>query len=174
MSYKYCSSKHVYDESLSECPYCQDITDYKNKTSSAILSKKTERINYYEEAPLKTKDTDYSSLVTGWLVVVDGLGFGSDLPIRHGLNKIGRVAGDIVINFGDESISREKHAFLAYDQEEKIFVIFSGEGRNLLKVNNNLVLDSKVLVAYDEIKIGSTTLLFKPFCNEVFNWSFLE
>lgn len=172
MGYKYCSNRHVYDPELSTCPYCHNQAETSMDSTNSI--KKTERINFYQGSFLESQAVNNSRFVTGWLVVIDGYGYGSDLPISHGLNSIGRLTGDIVINFGDETISREKHAFLAYDQEENIFIISLGEGRNLLKVNKCLVMSSQKLEIYDQIQLGATTLLFIPFCNEFFNWQFLK
>lgn len=107
----------------------------------------------------------------GWLVVINGNGRGRDLRIPLGQSKIGRERGDIVLNFGDTSISREKHAMLAYDPQENIFFIACGDGRNPTKVNGKMLMNTKMLNPFDRIRFGNTDLLFVPLCGDHFNWA---
>jgi hypothetical protein len=109
--------------------------------------------------------------VAGWLVVINGNGRGHDLRIPLGQSKVGRTRGDIVLNFGDTTISNEKHAMLAYDPDENIFFIAGGEGRNLVKVNGKTIMNRKVLNPFDRIRVGQTDLLFVPLCGDNFNWA---
>lgn len=108
--------------------------------------------------------------VVGWLVVIEGEGQGHDLRITPGMNSIGRNEGDILLNFGESSVSREKHAYVAYDADENNFVIAHGEGKNLTKVNGKMIMGTQVLNPYDRIKIGKTELLFIPLCGDSFVW----
>src|SRR5262249_15630499 len=60
-------------------------------------------------------DTD-ADPVAGWLVVVKGPGRGGFRPVYIGMNSIGREVNQrISLSFGDDMISREEHAFIAYD-----------------------------------------------------------
>lgn len=109
--------------------------------------------------------------VVAWLVVINGKGLGKDLRIVPGMNHIGRDKGEILLNFGDESISREKHARLAYDSEESLFLLAHLEGRNLTKVNGKTVMDTYELQAYDQITMGQTQMVFVPLCGQDFSWT---
>ncbi len=108
--------------------------------------------------------------VVGWLVCVKGPNYGEDFRIHAGYNYIGRATGDICIH-GDDKISREGHAMIAYDSGEVAYYFGPAGGRNLVKVNNKTVLNAVEIHAYDTISIGpNTTLLFIPLCGERFNW----
>lgn len=153
------SGTHVYDSSKHKtCPFCKP-SQQKGKTSATTV------IVGSDSSSMST-----SSPAVAWLVIVKGKGQGQDLRVSSGMNKIGREAGDITLPFGDKTISREKHAFLAYDPDENFFLIQHGEGRNPLKVNGKMVMTSQGLSPFDRIKLGKTELLFVPLCNEVFNW----
>src|SRR5581483_10135050 len=58
--------------------------------------------------------------VAGWVVVVKGPGRGNFCPVYVGMNSVGRDPGQrISLSFGDELISREEHAFITYDEEQR-------------------------------------------------------
>ena len=110
--------------------------------------------------------------VAGWLVVVKGPGRGGFCPIFVGMNSIGRDIGQrISLNFGDDMISREQHAFIAYDEEAGRFYLQHGGKANLVRLGGRLVLSPTDLRPYDLIRIGKTTLRFIPFCGSDFTWS---
>src|SRR5215475_7246951 len=110
--------------------------------------------------------------VAGWLVVVKGPGRGGFRPIFVGMNSIGRDIGQrISLNFGDDMISREQHAFIAYDEEAGRFYLQHGGKANLVRLGGRLVLSPTDLRPYDLIRIGKTTLQFIPFCGSDFTWS---
>ncbi len=111
-----------------------------------------------------------SGFVVGWLVCIGGPARGSDYRIRPGYNYIGRDSGDIAIR-GDQQISRQNHAMIAYDEGERAFYIGPSAGRNLIKVNNKAVLSPVDLNNFDIISIGSTKLLFVALCGEQFSWN---
>lgn len=110
--------------------------------------------------------------VVGWLVCCEGSEKGRDYRLHDGNNYIGRSARmDVCIN-GDEQISRENNAWIAYDTVNKQFLFGGGAGRNLVYLNNKPIVggQSNILQAYDRIKVGGTTLLFIPMCGEQFDW----
>jgi hypothetical protein len=109
--------------------------------------------------------------VAGWLVVVKGPGRGGFCPIYIGMNSVGRDAGQrISLNFGDEMISREEHAFIAYDEEARRFYLQHGGKANLVRLGGRPVLSPTELQPYDLIRIGKTTLRFIPLCGPDFAW----
>jgi len=109
--------------------------------------------------------------VVAWLVIVQGPGKGTSVQVGYGWNTIGREASNrIVIDFGDTSISGEKHARILYDSDEREFQIEHKEGINATKVNGKTITNS-ALKAGDLIKIGSTIMRFVPFCSADFDWS---
>jgi len=112
------------------------------------------------------------SPVTGWLVIVEGKGKGDSLPIRYGLHRIGRSrTQEICLKFGDDKISRENHASVEYDPQEKKF--FLSKGSNLVYLNGKRVGQGaeREIVSGDEIKLsGETTLRFIALCGVGFDW----
>lgn len=114
--------------------------------------------------------------VTGWLVCIDGPKKGQDYRLHDGYNTIGRGDSNDVVIKGDEQITREKQAYITYDAQNRAFYFMAGEGRNNLYVNNQLALKGAaiMLVAYDVIRMGNSSLLFIPMCGQQFDWADLE
>ena len=112
-----------------------------------------------------------SEPVVGWLVVVDGPGRGQSLTLGYGVNSIGRSPSERVsLDFGDEEISREKHALLTYDPKGRKFYIQHGGGINLTYIGNDPVLQTIELKGGEHILIGKSELAFVPFCGPNFEW----
>lgn len=124
------------------------------------------------EAKDKIQDSFEQNIepAVGWLIVINGPGKGHDLKVLTGMNHIGREVGEIQLNFGDPSISRERHAMLAYDFDEKCFLLAHQEGRNLTKINGKTLMGTHELQPYDRIRMGKTEMLFIPLCGEQFAW----
>jgi hypothetical protein len=107
----------------------------------------------------------------GWLVIVAGPGQGNVLQIGIGTNTIGRDHSErIVIDFGDEHISRTGHTIVTYDPKSRKFFIQHGGGKNLTYMNEAPVLAPTELPASASIQVGETTLRFSPFCGDDFDW----
>lgn len=109
--------------------------------------------------------------VAGWVVVVKGPGRGGFRAIYVGMNSVGRDPGQRVsLDFGDESISREEHAFITYDEEQRVFYLQHGGKSNLVRLGAQPVLSPTELRANDQIRIGRTILRFVPCCGPDFSW----
>lgn len=109
--------------------------------------------------------------VVGWLVVVSGPGRGQALSLSYGVNSIGRSSSErVCLDFGDEEISRQKHALLTYDPKGKKFYLQNGEGVNLTYVGDNPVLQTTELKGGEIISLGKTELCFVAFCGPHFDW----
>ncbi len=120
-----------------------------------------------------TPDLAKGAPVVGWLVVVQGPGKGSFRPVFPGSNTIGRLTTQrIPIDFGDDSISGEKQAFLVYDGRKRQFQLVPNlEKSNLVHLNDAAVLSNTEIKAKDRLTVGQTTLLFVPLCGEDFDWA---
>jgi hypothetical protein len=113
-----------------------------------------------------------SDPVAGWVVVVKGPGKGNFCPVFVGMNSVGRDASQRVsLSFGDDAISREEHAFITYDEEQRCFYLQHGGKSNLVRLGAQPVLSPTELKPYDLIRIGRTTLLFVPCCGPDFSWT---
>lgn len=110
------------------------------------------------------------SPVAGWLVCIDGPAKGTDYRVRAGYNYIGRAEHMDIRVTGDNQIGRERHAMIAYDQEEKVFFFGPADGKSIVRLNGKMVMVPSEIHAYDVITIGTTKLMFVPLCGERFNW----
>lgn len=119
----------------------------------------------------KAADGSYE-LTAGWLVIIEGPGRGVSLEIYFGMNSVGRAPNQrIPLDFGDEAISRESHAFIVYDEMQHDFYVQHGGKANLVRHNGKPVLSPMELNHGDIIDIGATKLMFIPLCTETFNWT---
>ena len=114
-------------------------------------------------------DGDINEPVVGWLVCIEGPARGTDYRLHAGYNYIGRESGDVRIR-GDQQISRQNHAMVAYDSGEHLYFVGPSAGRNLIKVNGRAVLQAIEIQNYDIISIGTTKLIFVGLCGEKFSW----
>ena len=107
----------------------------------------------------------------GWMVVMSGPGRGASFTLTAGASKIGRGEDQAIrLDFGDTSISRDNHAAVAYDGEQRSFFIGHGGKANLVRLNDMPVLSTEPMTDGDEIRIGETTLRFVAFCGPDFTW----
>ena len=194
-----CSQYYDENINKDGCPYCTvKITGgqgFFSKNTDSNSSDKTEvwndqeteltngpeiytqqkQTNVKEDATVmvrhNTKANNINQLLVGWLVVIKGKGRGEDLRVLMGQNSIGRNENNIIsINFGDTSISREKHAFIIYDPKHKKFMFKSGEGQNISYLNDEGVYSPMPIKNGDIIEIGETKLKFVQFVNNNFDW----
>jgi hypothetical protein len=130
----------------------------------------SERVGQPKTQYMRSDDID-ADPVAGWLVVVKGPGRGGYRPIFVGMNSVGREANQrISLSFGDDMISREEHAFIAYDEEARRFYLQHGGKANLVRLGGRPVLSPTELQPYDLIRNGKTTLRFIPLCGPEFSW----
>ena len=108
--------------------------------------------------------------ITGWLVCVGGENKGADYHIWARINTIGRGEDNDVCIKGDTSISREKHAKLAYDPRHNVYTLIPGENINNIYLNDEPVYTSVQVSAYDKIDMGESQFIFVPLCGERFRW----
>lgn len=108
--------------------------------------------------------------VVGWLVCVEGPMKGTDYRIHAGYNYIGREIGDIHIH-GDNQISRQNHAMIAYDSNDHAYYFGPSGGRNLIRVNGKTILNAVEVQNYDIFTIGTSKLMFVGLCGPHFDWN---
>ncbi len=71
---------------------------------------------------------------------------------------------------GDESVSRDKHASVAYDPRQRAFWLLPGEASGLVYLNEQLVNTPTKLTSRDIVEVGKSKLMFWPFCDDKFHW----
>lgn len=108
--------------------------------------------------------------VVGWLIGLNGEGYGESFKLVTGKNFIGRDKSMDVVLRGDNSVSRQKHAILIFEPKAKIFLVQPGESRELFYLNDEVVLNNQQLKKGDILCIGETKLMFIPLCGEDFDW----
>jgi len=120
------------------------------------------------EAPDAVRDP-----VTAFLVVVSGPGTGRFVPLGAGLNSIGRAEDErVALPFGDTMISGRDHVRILYDDEARVFLIVPGSGKNLTRVNGQVVAMPMPLQHHATIQLSKTTSArFVAFCGAEFDWS---
>jgi hypothetical protein len=74
------------------------------------------------------------------------------------------------LDFGDEEISRQRHALVTYDPKGKKFYLQNGEGVNLTYIAETPVLQTTELKGGEIISLGKTELHFVTFCGQNFDW----
>lgn len=142
---------------------------------------KTRMLGFHTQAPgsnlFDEEQTANASpqFPAGFLVVVDGPGRGAFFAVSTRVSSIGRAPDqDISLDFGDESISREGHASVVYDDEQNRFFLGQGNKANVVRRNDAPVLMTEELSHNDTIRIGKTSLRFHAFCGADFTWSDAE
>lgn len=148
---------------LEEPPRFNDSSD-REETTTRLLS----------ESPAKSDDTAAAvpdDPVAGFLVIVAGPGRGAVYHVGYGMNAVGRdESAGIMLNHGDERISRRKHCVVTFEPLSSKFYVQPGEGRNLAYLDGEPVLAPSGLNAGQHLKVGDTELRFVPFCGEEFSW----
>lgn len=109
--------------------------------------------------------------VVGWLVCVGGKHIGKDFKIIAGKNSIGRNGGNDITLESEESVSREKHAWIIYEPRKREFFAKPGESSGLTYLNDENIFDAKKLSHGDILEFGDTKFIFIPLCGESFSWS---
>jgi hypothetical protein len=123
-----------------------------------------------EEAPTAAKRLTVKYPV-GWIIVLDGPGRGHGFSLTSGMSNIGRGEDqEIQLDFGDNAISRNNHAAIAYDPDTHDFYLGHGGKANLVKLNGKPVVSTEQMASGDKILIGETTLQFIGLCSADFNW----
>ncbi|MDM8543159.1 FHA domain-containing protein [Desulfococcaceae bacterium HSG9] len=109
--------------------------------------------------------------IVGWLVVISGPGQGKAIELGYGMNEIGRSPEvRVSLNFGDDEISRKRHAMLTYDPKGRKFYIQHGGGANLTYLDDTPLLDIRMLTGGETIELGKTVLKFVALCGADFDW----
>ena len=109
-----------------------------------------------------------TSLVTGWIVCIEGPLKGRDFRICHGMNWVGlNMDSDICLS-GASEVSLNKHCSIVYDIKSNQFFIFAKNG--IVFLGDELAREPKMLSAGDMIGIGNCKFEFIPFCREGRLW----
>lgn len=200
MEMRKCEKGHYYDASVhSDCPYCDEAGMGNVGMTMALTSagsdagrtmpltsalgtgadsgmtrplfESVQQSNNNEGRTVALIKHDMGiDPVVGWMVCVSGKEKGRDYRIHSDNNYVGRSEKMDICIRGDETISRENQAVIAYDAADKTYYFSPGDGRSIVRVNDKAVFQTTELKAYDRVTIGKTVLLFMPLCGEKFEW----
>lgn len=59
---------------------------------------------------------------------------------------------------------------IVYEPKKRVFYIKSGESSGLTYVNDEIVMETKQLEAWDKITLGDSDFLLIPLCCDRFSW----
>ena len=130
--------------------------------STAPQSESFGETKAYDEANLGFVPT------VGWVICIRGPHKGKDFRLVTGYNKIGRSREMAICLPGDDQITRESHAIIAYEPQSRKF--FAAGDKNMIYLNGSFMMGMQELHANDVIKVGASELMFVPLCGELFNW----
>lgn len=161
-----CKNGHVYPKRLGRsCPYCGMMADSDDGSSNVPRSAgEVEALLLYEKI----------SPVCGWLACIDGPRQGMSFTLHSGKNFIGRSDDMDVRLPGDDAVARSNHAVIAYDPKNRTFMLLPGSSEGLVYLNGEAVYEARRLTDMGLIKLGRTSLLFRPLCGDNFNWQLDE
>ncbi|MEM7731941.1 MAG: FHA domain-containing protein [Pseudomonadota bacterium] len=142
-----------------------------------IGRKKTRIMGFCEDAPADLFDMTGNDAApglefpVGWIVIMKGPGRGTAFVLQNPVSSIGRGADQtITLNFGDDTISRQNHAAVAYDDHMNACFLGFGGKANLVRLNGRPVLGTEQLTHGDVIRVGQTDLKFIGLCGPDFSW----
>jgi len=108
--------------------------------------------------------------VVGWLVCIRGEYIGQSFNLKAGTNFIGRALTMDVPLAKDTKVSRDKHAIIIYEPQNRVFFVQPGESRGLTYLNGELLLAYRPLNNGEKVAVGNSEFIFIPFCGENFAW----
>ena len=104
-------------------------------------------------------------------MIAEGPGRGASFTLTAGLSTIGRGEDQAIrLDFGDTAISRDCHAAIVYDPEDRRTLIGHGGRSNIVRLNGAPLLAREELASGDVIRLGRTTLRYIGLCGAHFDW----
>ncbi len=189
MALRECENGHLYDPNQYQaCPYCGNNMNMVEYGGSSNIGKTVgmgmspevgatvapASYNMRDDGIGKTVGLLKKSMkiepVVGWLVCIEGKDKGKDYRIEAKNNTIGRSESMDICISGDDTISRENHARLAYDVKHNAFHLVPAESTNSIYLNDEPVYIPTKLNEDDVIEFGESKFVFIPFCDDKFNW----
>lgn len=157
-----CRQGHFYDPGKYQaCPWCAPVMP--------VVSPRTEYPQ--PQGRVAATSSDLKDAVTGWLVCLEGPHRGFDFRLHSAKNVIGRSGGMDICLAADETVSPEHHAAVVFDPKKEIFWLLPGAAVTPVLVNGQAVQSPVTLNPDDVIELGSSKLVFVPFCGGKYSWT---
>ena len=140
------------------------------KKASANSEGKT--MSYFDSAKKTSgkEENRHIDPVAGWLVCIAGAHFGASFNISAGMNSIGRSDSNRIVLDMDNSVSRDKHAFVTYEPRKRRFFVKPGDSSGLTYVNDEYITETIEIKAMDVVELGNSKFILVPLCGENFTW----
>jgi uncharacterized membrane protein YhaH (DUF805 family) len=110
--------------------------------------------------PVGIQPTGNFNPLVGWLVVIEGSQVGKEYRIRAQGNRFGRDS-EMEFAIDDAGVLRT-HASIVFEPANIQYTIVPLAGA--VEVNGQVASKSTILVAWDRLRVGATTLIFIPLC----------
>ncbi len=157
----------AFDDEITPTVPSKDVSRYTNASATGTNS-------YFEDDDERTVSASMKKKgmnpIVGWLVALNGDNKGQDYRIHEEKNYIGRNPNSDICIRGDQAISKENHACIAYETKHKKFFFIPGNSRNIAYINENAIFTTTELKPYDIIELGVTKFVFVAFCGDKFDW----
>ena len=191
MTKKECGNGHIYDADIhASCPYCKNPkntivfpSDPKALSGDPLAAGETITPGHpllsvmaaEPGAPAEETLSVYQAMrgldpVAAWLVGVGGAAVGRAWELKARNNRLGRSEAMDVQLKDDRTVSWEDYAGIDYDRMHDTFTLIPGRFLNTMYCNGEAVYSARPLQAYDRLLLGTTEMMFIPFCGESFRW----
>lgn len=147
----------------------EDTPTLKEAIRNAVSGNDGRTIGFFSMGSTEEIQND-SEPVVGWLVCVKGKHFGESFQIYAGRNAVGRGVANKIILSKDNSVSREKHAWITYEPKHREFFLQPGESSGLSYLNGENIMTATKLKAKDTLEFGDGMYLLIPLCGDDFSW----
>lgn len=156
-----CELGHIYDtEKFRSCPHCYSANMTQEDEEDALgafqADKSTEQASVEETRQFYVL---HRRKTVGMLICIAGQMQGDAFLLKEGDNIIGRGSNMDVALTMEETISRQRHATIDYDETEGVFTLSYDTERNDVLVNGRKTKSGKRLADRDVIRLGECELV---------------
>ena len=157
-------------EAIPEDRISEPLTEDLGRRERSVRKQSSPPSDDVKTVGYSSRKDDAKEPLVGWLVGLNGDVYGEGFPLVTGPNNIGRGADMDVVLHGDPTVSRDRHAVIIYEPKGRQFYLQCGKNNELVYLDDNIVLETKILTNGCELCIGNTKLRFVAFCGEDFSW----
>ncbi len=163
-----CPNNHYYNaDKLPYCPHCINIENgipIANLTGTDQADIETQSVHIIDGAHTLQQKT------VGWLVCIEGNMIGESFILYDKANHIGRSPHMNICLSKEPTVSRDNHACISYDKDNKSMTISTGSNDAPVLLNDTPFIGSHPLHDRNLIQLGDCVLLYVALCNEHFSW----
>lgn len=156
-----CELGHIYDtEKFRSCPHCYSANMTQEDEEDALgafqADKSTEQASVEETRQFYVL---HRRKTVGMLICIEGQMKGDAFLLKEGDNIIGRGSNMDVALTMEETISRQSHATIDFDEKKGVFTLSYNKERDDVLVNGRRPKTGKTLAGRDQIQLGDCKLI---------------